>query len=134
MYLLNGVNGDPIHAGDSVYFDRMWYGSWNPTYSLAATTSGLAGVTSMASRSVFVIDLPPQPSQQPTTYPTPQPTNTPEVMALGATGAICFTGDSLLTLQDGSNIKFNDLQVSESIRVDSIRVESSRVESSYEDE
>ena len=24
MYLLNGVNGDPIHAGDSVYFDRMW--------------------------------------------------------------------------------------------------------------
>ena len=57
-----------------------------------------------------------------------------EVMALGATGAICFTGDSLLTLQDGSNIKFNDLQVSESIRVDSSRVDSSRVESSYEDE
>ena len=57
-----------------------------------------------------------------------------EVMALGATGAICFTGDSLLTLQDGSNIKFNNLQVSESIRVDSSRVESSRVESSYEDE
>ena len=28
-------------------------------------------------------------------------------------GAICFTGDSLLTLQDGSNIKLHDLKVSE---------------------
>ena len=26
------------------------------------------------------------------------------------TGAICFTGDSLLTLQDGSSVKFHDLK------------------------
>ena len=29
----------------------------------------------------------------------------------GPTGAICFTGDSLLTLEDGSTKKFRDLQV-----------------------
>ena len=29
----------------------------------------------------------------------------------GNTGAICFTGDSLLTLDDGSTKKFRDLQV-----------------------
>ena len=34
-----------------------------------------------------------------------------------ATGAICFSGDSLLTLEDGSNIKFQDLKVSQSSRV-----------------
>ena len=30
----------------------------------------------------------------------------------GSTGAICFTGDSLLTLDDGSTKKFRDLEVS----------------------
>ena len=28
-------------------------------------------------------------------------------------GAICFTGDSLLTLKDGSSVTFHDLEVSE---------------------
>ena len=31
----------------------------------------------------------------------------------GDTGAICFTGDSLLTLKDGSSVTFHDLEVSE---------------------
>ena len=66
MYLLNGVNGDLIHAGDSS--TSIECGTVHGIHLFpAATTSGLAGVTSMASRSVFVIDLPLQPSQQPTT-------------------------------------------------------------------
>ena len=62
MHVLDGAVGDPIHSGDSVYFDRM-YGSnnWVPTYSIAATTSHIGGTTSMASRSVFIIGaLPPE--------------------------------------------------------------------------
>ena len=35
----------------------------------------------------------------------------PGPAAPGPTGAICFTGDSLLTLEDGSTKKFRDLQV-----------------------
>ena len=39
-------------------------------------------------------------------------TNT-NTLSLGATGAICFTGDSLLTLQDGTTKAFHELEVSE---------------------
>ena len=35
----------------------------------------------------------------------------------GNTGAICFTGDSLLTLENGSTKKFRDLQVRGRLRV-----------------
>ena len=61
----------------------------------------------------------PQPTGEPTDFPTSKPTTAPtrkptegsEPTNNGPTGAICFTGDSLLTLEDGSTKKFRDLQV-----------------------
>ena len=49
----------------------------------------------------------------PTIAPVPAPTSVPapEPTITAPTGAICFTGDSLLTLQNGSSVKFSDLEV-----------------------
>jgi hypothetical protein len=56
IYLLGGSAGDSIYSGDKVYFDRMYSGAFKADYSLQATNGGdISGVTSMASRTVFVI-------------------------------------------------------------------------------
>ena len=65
-----------------------------------------------------------QPTTKPTKAPTPPFTldfNAASMNTIGAssvdggggTGAICFTGSSLLTLEDGTTKEFRDLQVRE---------------------
>ena len=55
IYLLDGSAGDPIYFGDSVYFDRMVSGSYNPSAALQAINGGVIGGVDMGSRTVFVI-------------------------------------------------------------------------------
>ena len=55
------------------------------------------------------------PFPAPTSAPIPAPTSAPTFLPPGATGAICFTGDSLLTLKDGSTKPFHELQVVDSL-------------------
>ena len=76
----------------------------NIAYQYAIYTSATDSEFHCPGRELGLAVVNPEP---PTSMPTLAPTATP------ATGAICFTGDSLLTLKDGSSVRFHDLQVSE---------------------
>jgi hypothetical protein len=55
IYLLDGIVGDPIYFGDSVYFDRMLSSTFSADSSLHATYESTMGGGTMSTRTVFVI-------------------------------------------------------------------------------
>ena len=97
--------GAPAAMRHCGYGEAAWDAQFDPGW-LYVKTATLPGLAPPEPTSVPV----PAPSSAPVPAPSAAPSSAPT--AAPATGAICFTGASLLTLQDGSKVKFSDLKVS----------------------
>ena len=116
-----GNRGWIIRGRDHSYTSLTFASSYNPNngwnYCNAHSSNSGSEIVKMSYHT---------PDPDPTSVPVPAPSSVPVPAPSSApvaaptvtppTGAICFTGGSLLTLQDGSSVTFNDLEVSEGAR------------------